>query len=568
MFGIVLWVGCTSDKSPMTKDEILNIAITKSPEAINPILHYSGIAREVYQYIHLPLADLDPETYELTPILLEALPTQKKLTAGDYRGMTAFEMKIRPEASWDDGTPITGYDYAFTLKCILHPNILSRFSSYLQDVQAVIIDEENPKHFSVVISDEDLLTEEVLSTLIVYPQYAYQYAENFQKIPLATLVDTTIWTTQQKKDLQAFALDFTTDLKNKNKVVGSGPYRYEEWTDNNTIILQRKEDYWGDTSPNFALQNMPKSIEVSIVSDEASILSLLEQGNIDVTKSLGAELFNTLMESDNANEKYNFQLPETLSLYYLALNNQHPILASNTVRKALRCATDVDHLINALERGHGTPATGIIHPSKSYYNTEINATKFDLSKADSLLNLAGWQNKNSDGIRIKNVDGDVQKLSLEYYITGSKFSQAIALILKEDYAKIGVDIQIITKPFARIRREHLQKRAYGMTVLALPLPLSQDDPYGKWHSDNDTPTGANWPGYRSEVADSLISIIHESDEARIPKEVFIQLQQVMAEDVPCIFLYNPVERIVISRRWKGSSTSRRPGYLANTFVPQ
>ena len=40
---------------------------------------------------------------------------------------------------------------------------------------------------------------------------------------------------------------------------------------------------------------------------------------------------------------------------------------------------------------------------------------------------------------------------------------------------------------------------------------------------------------------------------------------VMYEDQPVIFLYNPQEKIIVSKNWKASSTMKRPGYFAGTF---
>src|SRR5690606_27403733 len=73
------------DKPAVVPQEVV-IGMTKSPDRINPIIYPTSLAREVYQYIFLPLADYNPETYDLEPILIESLPESTILEEGPYAG--------------------------------------------------------------------------------------------------------------------------------------------------------------------------------------------------------------------------------------------------------------------------------------------------------------------------------------------------------------------------------------------------------------------------------------------------------------------------------------------------
>ena len=92
-----------------------------------------------------------------------------------------------------------------------------------------------------------------------------------------------------------------------------------------------------------------------------------------------------------------------------------------------------------------------------------------------------------------------------------------------------------------------------------------DDPYSKWHSENDDPSLANDVSYNSAKADELIEKIRSTRDDESRNKLYSELQEVMYADNPVIFLYNPTEKMVLSNRWEGVSTMKRPGYMGNMF---
>ena len=107
---------CKTDRN--NEDNTIHIRLKKDPERINPLLFPNPTSREIYQYIHLPLADLDPDDLELSPILIDKIPVEMAIDTGKYKGGVYFDITILPEAKWDNGSPITAEDYLFTLKAI------------------------------------------------------------------------------------------------------------------------------------------------------------------------------------------------------------------------------------------------------------------------------------------------------------------------------------------------------------------------------------------------------------------------------------------------------------------
>ncbi|MBK6563731.1 MAG: hypothetical protein IPG18_00705 [Saprospiraceae bacterium] len=132
----------------MTLTTLSTFVLKKDPERLHPLIFPNPLAREIYQYIFLPLADFNRETLELEPLLIKELPEKQIITEGPYSGGVRFDIEILPEAVWENGSPITAKDYIFTLKAIRLPlNNTSRYRDVLQNIVAVEMDKNNEKSF-------------------------------------------------------------------------------------------------------------------------------------------------------------------------------------------------------------------------------------------------------------------------------------------------------------------------------------------------------------------------------------------------------------------------------------
>ena len=103
--------------------------------------------------------------------------------------------------------------------------------------------------------------------------------------------------------------------------------------------------------------------------------------------------------------------------------------------------------------------------------------------------------------------------------------------------------------------------------MVISQDLNDDDFYNRWHSDSDTPTKRNYFSYRDTEADSIIEVIRTITDSNARRDYYLRLQEIVYDDHPVIFLYAPIEKIVVSKNWKGAATVKRPGYMANTFTP-
>lgn len=550
--------GCKENKIESTNDIVIRLA--NEPEHIHPILFPNALAREVYQYIFNPLAEINSETLELDALLLTRIP---ELTV-DGEGKFKMEAEIKPEASWEDGSPVTGYDYLFTIKMIKHP--LTGADAYRPSVEAIsdiIINSTNPKKFTIIFDDYQLLMKENALTVEVLPLYIYDARGLSEYFSLGDLKDVVkLKQLESDSSFTEFA-EMINDPKYSHDIVsGSGPYKLDKWEAGQVIILLQKENYWGENSTLASLMSNPDKILFTILPDENAAMSQLSTGEIDVINGVTNETYKVFSDSNKGSDNIDLMKVQMPRYYFYVMNHMRPVMADKSVRIALSLLVDVDQYITVFESGDATKLTSFVPPFMPGYNKDLKPRSYDLEEAKSVLESGGWNDTNGNGIRDKVVNGKPTELKLVVYASAA-LSSNICLLLKDAAAKAGIAIDVIQKDFATIRKEHLRTGDFDMVASAASLDIVLDDPYGWYHSDNVGE--GNLSRYSNKSADSLINIIRS--EPSMPKVIKAhhELQAKLYDDVVGIYLYAPKDRVALSKDWIGSPSLRRPGYQANSF---
>jgi peptide/nickel transport system substrate-binding protein len=547
--------------------DTINIRLKKEPERINPLIFPNALAREVYQYIHLPLADYDPETLNLSPILIKQLPTKVNIDTGAYAGGVYFDIEILDDAKWDDGSQISGEDYNFTVKSINLPlSNASKYREFAENIVDIKVDKSNNKKFKVYFKADYVMALETAINIEIYPKYFYDKENLLGNYNLSDFLSEHLTKINTDSTLIKFAESFNGNEFSRNLISGSGPYAFVSWTADQSIILEKKKDYWGQNISRSNLMQGPDKIVFHILPDEISAIAQLKSGSIDVINEISADSYKELSNDPKFKDNFSFYHPALMKNYIININNLDVKLSDIKVRNALAHLIDVDNIIQNLENGLGTRTVGPIHPIKKTFNKDLTPIAFDVEASNNLLKEAGWADTNKNGIIDKKINGKLEEMELEILISGQELGKKIALMLQESAAKVGVKITIAEKEFKQIRAENLKTRKYHL----VPNVISQDiipwDDLSKWHSSNDQPDGNNDLSYKNTITDELIDQILSAKNNVERIKIYRKIQEQIYIDQPAIFLYAPEEKIVISKKWVSSSSAKRPGYFANTFT--
>jgi peptide/nickel transport system substrate-binding protein len=554
--------GCKTDSIVKENISELNIRISRDPAKLNPIFNPSSSAREVFQYIYLPLADFHPESLALSPILIEEIPEENS----DEQHII-YTIKIKEDAVWSDGMPITGQDYAFTIKSIKLPQSnTGAWRALINNIKDVKIDSENAKQFSIYVDKNYMLALEVCLTIDLLPAHIYDKENALASLQVSDDFMANEESYQQDSTIMRFVEFFNSPQASRDILEGAGPYMLRSWNTNQSIILYKKKNYWGDNYPdNPFLQSGVDKMIFKIMPDDNTAITALKNKEVDVMTLRNSDVFANLKKEENADSDFQFFTPATIRYYYIALNNDRPQLQDKKVRRALAHLLDIDKIISTIDYGLGRRTTGHFNPAKAYYNNELAPIPFDIEKAKTLLSQAGWKDTDDNGILDKVIDGRKEELTLEILISGNALGENVALLFQNNAKEAGVDIKITRKKSSLISKEHTSPRKYDMAALAISQDAAPDDAFPRWHSSMAVPGERNYANYRSAAADKILKQIRETRDEEKRGYLYMRLQEIMYEDQPVIFLYSPKQKIITNNNIEATATAKRPGYLANTF---
>lgn len=555
------------------KDNTVYARLPAEPDRLNPVLATSTYSRVVNEQLFLNLLHFNPSTLQLEPQLAKAAPQSRDITEGPNAGGVAYTFEILDEAVWDNGTPITGADVAFTLKAILNPKVnAAHFRAYLEFVSGIEVDPVNPKRFTVLTNKKYILGAPAISNLTVLPAYNYDPKGLLDDYTVADLAnpERAAELADTSDDLQAFAEAFNSTKYSREQpfISGAGPYQFERWETGQKIILSKKEDWWGEPlSADYPLLSAsPDRLVISIIPDQTAALAAIKDEQVDVTSQIDAEDFVNLRDNPMVTDRYALHAPPALVYYFIGLNNRSPKLADKRVRRALAHLLDVDELINTLYHGLAERTIGPFHPTKPYYHDELPPIPFDPKKASALLAEAGWEDTNGNGIVDKELQGERTELELNFIISaGSKFASNQAILFQDNAKRAGVQINIVPKEFT-VLIDQVKKRDYEIYSSGWGQAPIDDDPKQLWHSESDTPSGGNRVSFRNEEADRLIEEIQVTLDQEKRYALYREFQELIYEEQPYIFLFSPLERIAISKRFEAEASARRPGFFIQDFV--
>lgn len=561
--------GGSMAKSKKNGDSSVVIHDLADADGLNPLTSSSANGTYIQSNIFQSLLAIDFITLKQTGQLAVGRPQIEEVAEGNYKGGMKLTYEIRPEAVWDNGTPVTAADYIFTIKAVKNPKTscgsLRPYLEFIGDIQA---DPTNPKKFSIFSNEKYILSEE-FSGGTVLPEYIYDPEGLMRNFTIEELNDKKN-TSRLMKDakIDAFAQQFNSPkfAREKGSVVGSGPYELVEWATGQYVILDRKKNWWGDKT-NGALFAHPPKITYKIVNDWTTAVTALKGEDLDVAYAIRPNDFLDLKKNDQFKALYNIHTPDELSYVYLGLNRRNPRLADVRVRKALAHLVDKKEIIDALLYGMGSPVIGPINPIKPYYDKNIPEIPYDVDKAKALLKEAGWEDTDGNGIADKLVNGEKLEMKLDFkYNSGNDTRKNIGILLKENAKRAGVEINVISREWT-VFLEDTKKRDYDIFCAGWIQSPILDDPKQIWHTSSDHPDGDNRVGFGNAESDKLIDELRATLDETKRNELYQRFQEMVAEDQPYIFLYAPQNRLAIHARFDNAEPSlNRPGFDEKAFT--
>ena len=176
----------------------------------------------------------------------------------------------------------------------------------------------------------------------------------------------------------------------------------------------------------------------------------------------------------------------------------------------------------------------------------------------SLLEKDGWTKDAEGGRKKETTTGTGKKktttktpLTLTLTTVDTKENIAVAQFIKQQWDDIGVKTELEIVPAPKIQKEKIKTRDFD-ALLYGEIIGSDPDPYPFWHSSQNDSNGFNLSLYNNNHVDNLLEKARVTNKIEDRVAMYKEFQNILAEDVPAIFLYSPSYVSAMSKKIKGN----------------
>jgi len=567
---------CRTDPA---KSETTSVAATEAvvtsrlradPTSLNPMMTYQGIDLQVANNMFQTMIEYDPYDLKLKPVLAKAMPTVSYMEEDGKVVGTKYDYEIKADAQWENGQPVLATDYVFTLKVVMNPKMAGPtavYRSVLGAISNVAIDTENPKKFSVTVSPYNFRGEYYAGGFQILPEYVYDPKGLLRNVAINDLLnpEKAKETATSITALQTYAEELNTPEYSREKISGSGSYKLKEWITGERIVLEKKKDWWGDkyAKENGMFEAYPRQIVYRPIPDAAPAVAMLQNGSLDAIYQLPNATFLELKEDPNITKNYNLLNPANLLVSYVGMNSSNPKLTDKKVRQALAYLMDMDEIIKSVKLGMAQKLSSVIPSDLPYAANDLKPYDFNIEKASQLLTEAGWEDTNNNGTIDKVINGKLTEMKLEYIISiGSEVSSDIATIFKNAAKKAGVEIDVQAGERSENNKK-IRGKTFELAPAAFGADLSYYDLYDYWHTTGPR----NYFGFGTIETDKIIEEIRSTTDDARRNQLYQEIQKIMYEESPIIFLYRTQDCVAIHKRFDNAKTSiASPVFTERRFI--
>src|SRR5690625_72918 len=294
--------------------------------------------------------------------------------------------------------------------------------------------------------------------------------------------------------------------------VGTGPFEFISWTKDESIVLEKNDDYWKEGLP-----KLDKLI-FEVIPDNAARLIALRSGDIDIMDGLNPDD----AEGIETDDEFTLHAREENNFGYVGFNVQKEPLDNATLRQALMQAIDREAIVEALYAGYGSVAKNPLPPSYLGYNDDVEGYQYDVEKAKELLAEAGYE----DGLEI---DLWTMPVARPYMPD----PETTAEIIQNNFADIGVTVNIVREEWA----PYLEKTMNGEhEIYMLGWSGTNGDPDYFISSllHGDLIGDSNREYYQNEEVDTLLNDAKVEIDQDKRAEMYEEAQAIIGEDVPMV----------------------------------
>jgi len=484
--------------SSLAKDQSLRVNINTEPNSLDP-------GQEQYNYEGAIGASISEALLKIKPDLSDAAPATASSYSVSSDGLT-WTFKIRSNAKWSDGKPVTAADFVYAWQRILDPRLAATYA--------------DPFFDGTIAGAADYLSLDPVKDAAKIPAFlaglglsapdASTFVVKVQApMPFFKWIASLWMSAPVRKDVVD---QYGSDkwATSPTSLITNGQYKVSEMVSKDHITLVPNTNYWGGQP------TVTKIINYEIADDNQAYAKYLN-GELDM---VNVPLANTDLVKNDPKLKNEIKFVPQLTLFWMDYNTRKAPFNNQKARLAFSKAVDRNALATNVLKQRSTAADYFIPKGMNGYRPDLGATQaFDAAAAKTMLTQAV---------------GDPSKITIDFLIRNSTANKQIGEFIADQLqTNLGVKVNQVVIDSKTVTTR-LRKHDYQLYVggWGADYPDDQD-----WFDIWMTGSGNVFGGWSNPAYDALVKKADIEPDAKKRQDYYDQAQKILIDDAGGGFLY-------------------------------
>ncbi len=507
-------LGCQAESAHSGGNErggTVVVAASADPDALFPPAALNMESRQATELIYEYLADVGVAMNTIGDAGFD-----KQIASGWSwsADSSSIAFAINPAATWHDGRRLTSSDVAFSYEVYSSPAVGSQVGDALSIIDSVTTpDTATAVFWFARRGPRQFFT--AAAMMLILPRHVYENV----------------------------ALDSLRSVGARTDPVGSGKFTLGKWTRGSSVELVAVEGHYRGTA------NLDRVI-LSISPDYQSSVMRLLGGETDVFAAVRQETIPELEAQGN----FGLRTLGGMDYAFMVFNEMdaagrtpHSLFASRDLRRAITMALDREGMVKNLFDTLADVSIGPTVRAAPTTDTTIRQIPFDRARAERLLDSLGWvrpRGTAADAVRSRNGI----PLRFRLLVPVSSLSRMrMSVLIQEQLERAGVEVIVEQMDYAAFSAR-LAERRFDAALASWHLGSSPDAVRVTWTSSAAEKGGLNYGSYRNREFDVLVDSALEANDLGVSREYFRRANQIIVDDAPAVWLYEPRTLIAIHKR--------------------
>lgn len=517
----------TAGTRPTRGGELI-ASLRSEPATYNRYVDHSTAGEALALLTQAPLVFVNRTTDTLEPWLAESWSE-----SADH---LTYTIKLRQGVLFSDGTPLTSADVIFSFRALYDPKVASPLAGdTLVNGKPLQVEATDPTTIQVRFPVPFAPGLRLIDGIRILPKHRLERALNEGRFTDAWSVNTPL-----------------------TELAGLGPFVLSEHVSGQRLVFTRNPHYWRKDAAGIDLPYLDKLIVV-IASQAAEGLKL-QSGETDLMTNadIRPDDYSAFKRAADQGRirliDGGVALDANLLWFNLtsakATDPKSRWFGQKAFRQAISCAIDRQAIANTVYLGAAIPIFGPVTPAnRTWYSDVRPACAHDPARARQLFASAGLTDRNGDGM-LDDSSGSPVRFSI---LTQAENIRArVVAVLQEQLRQAGIAIDIVTLDqgglFQRFAQRNYDTIYFGVQASATDPALNAGFwmPSGEWHFWNPEQKvpATDW----ERRIDDLMRQQVENPDLAERRRLLTEVQRILADEMPGIYLVAPKVTIAISAR--------------------